>query len=138
MSVRGFHIFRWRKFFIFTPQPTLHSHIFQNDPTIIMTLSTPIKIVVACFAVAALMATAMSGSSSETTAGLKGSARKLTMDKMSAPVQFFSFLGNPNIVNLQFVPDVVSLPVDPRAIVPTPPSPPVQTGDAADALSKFP
>lgn len=41
-----------------------------------MTLSTPIKIIVACFAVAALVNTAMNGGG-ETSAGLKGSARKL-------------------------------------------------------------
>jgi hypothetical protein len=40
-----------------------------------MTLSTPIKIILACVAVAALVLTAMSGDSKS--AGLKGSGRKL-------------------------------------------------------------
>jgi hypothetical protein len=50
--------------------------------TISMTLSTPMKTIVACFAVAALVSTAMSGKVSAGVTpnpGLKGSARKLQL-----------------------------------------------------------
>lgn len=71
------------KNFIFDPTLRLHSDLSErvrnfhrsSIHTIIMTISTPTKIIVACFAVAALVAAAMSGGKEST--GLKGSARKL-------------------------------------------------------------
>jgi hypothetical protein len=63
------------------PNPSPFSYL-QNEfeiffvLTITMTLSTPIKIIVVCFAVAALLNAAMGGGTVNS-AGLKGSARKL-------------------------------------------------------------
>jgi hypothetical protein len=117
-----------------------------------MTLSTPIKIIVACFAVVASVNTFMTRGS-ETSAGLKGSARKLqgvqlpvifkgqviTDPKSLSPIAqtYFSFVpsyfssapppaapqaGGTTTVSNPFTPN------DGRVITPTIVSPPAVTG----------
>jgi hypothetical protein len=75
-----------------------------------MTFSTPFKIIVACFAVVALVATAMSGSSAS--AGLKGS-RKLQQFVGAPPsVVINSIFANSNAI-------IAS--INPAAVAPPPP-----------------
>jgi hypothetical protein len=75
--------------FIFCERPASHlsereflPHLYLTNElksASIMTLSTSIKILLACFAVASLVLTAMSGDSK--IAGLKGSGRKLQLGR---------------------------------------------------------
>jgi hypothetical protein len=83
-----------------------------------MTFSTPLKIIVACFAVAALLvATTMNGSES---AGLKGS-RKLQMPVGLSPADTVaSIIGNSNNIIASILP---------------PPPPPPPLGDATIAVN---
>jgi hypothetical protein len=68
-----------------------------------MTFSATLKIIVACFAVAALVATSMSGSES---AGLKGSSRKLQFTPSDVTSRSFGIINSINPAS--FVPATVS------------------------------
>jgi hypothetical protein len=87
----------------------LKSLTFRDTTTINMTLSTPIKIIVACFAVAALVNSAMFGGSAS--GGLKGSARKL-QGSQTKPA--FSIFANLNSFFASFnTPAPVAFPIKP-------------------------
>jgi hypothetical protein len=74
--------------------------------TMTMTLSSPLKIIVACFAIAALVGTAMSGSES---AGLKGS-RKLQSFGGPASDAVNSIFSNSNNIISSLNPAIVAAP----------------------------
>jgi hypothetical protein len=69
-----------------------------------MTFSTPLKILVACFAVAALVATAMSGSES---AGLKGSRQ---LQGLTASAAVASIISNSDSIIFSIKPQPVLPP----------------------------
>jgi hypothetical protein len=85
-----------------------------------MTISTPFKIIIACFAVAAVMATVMTGSSSDTSAGLKGSARKLQFGFAGVPP------ANPTLAvnNIFFKSNAIITALNPAISAAPPPPPP--------------
>lgn len=107
-----------------------------------MALSTPIKIIVACLAVAALVGTFASGGS-ETRAGLKGSVRKLQFSfsppKVKNPVQF----GNPLKINGKIVKPATNaltpfIAVSPTARTGTAFAPPAATSGSTFKVSATP
>jgi hypothetical protein len=83
----------------------------------IMTLSTPLKIIIACFAVAALVATTMSGGSVNST-GLKGS-RKLQQGNPNVAIN--SIFGNSESIVTFLNPDAVPVRRFPQLFPPPPP-----------------
>jgi hypothetical protein len=80
-----------------------------------MTLSTPIKIIIACFAVAALVMTATTG---RVSAGLKGS-RKLQQGNPNVAIN--SIFSNSNSIILSLNPDANPVRRFPQLFPPPPP-----------------